>query len=117
MKLYGSSLSPFVRKVAAVISLKGLDCDHEQAMFGSLPRDLSPLGKIPAFADGKLKLADSSVICEYLEEQYPAVPVLPKTAADRARARWLEEFADSKLAELCGGEAFTFVRQAPDRRP
>ncbi len=106
MKLYGASLSPFVRKVAVVTNLKHLECEREESLFGTLPRDLSPLGKIPAFVDGDLKLADSSVICEYLDEQYPAIPVLPKDAASRARARWFEEFADTKLAELCGGGIF-----------
>ena len=106
MKLYGMSLSPFVRKVAAVIHLKNLECEREESLFGTLPRDLSPLGKIPAFVDGDLKLADSSVICEYLEEQYPAVPVLPRSIPDRARARWFEEFADTKLSALCGDGIF-----------
>jgi len=106
MKLYGSSLSPFVRKVAAVLSLKELAYELEQAMFGSLPKDLSPLGKIPAFSDGNLKIADSSVICAYLDDKYPDRPMLPQSPEDRARARWFEEFADSKLADLCGGGIF-----------
>ena len=106
MKLYGSSLSPFVRKVAVVINLKALSCEREESGLGSLPPDLSPLGKIPAFVDRDIKIADSSVICEYLEDAYPEVPVLPKSAANRARARWFEEFADTRLSELCGDGIF-----------
>jgi glutathione S-transferase len=106
MKLLGVCLSPYVRKAAVVINLKGLDCEREDSFPGSLPRELSPLGKIPALVDGAVAIADSSVICEYLEEQYPAVPTLPKAVADRARARWLEEFSDSKLGELCGAGMF-----------
>ncbi|MBK7519614.1 MAG: glutathione S-transferase family protein [Gammaproteobacteria bacterium] len=106
MKLYGICLSPYVRKVAVVINVKGLECEREDAFPGSLSRAISPLGKIPALQDGALTLADSSVICEYLEEQYPAVAMLPKSPADRARSRWLEEFGDTRLGELCGGGIF-----------
>jgi len=106
MKLYGVCLSPYVRKVAVVINLKKLDCEREDALPGSLPRELSPLGKIPVLVDGDLTIPDSSVICEYLEEQYPTIATLPRTPSERARSRWLEEFADSKLGELCGGGLF-----------
>lgn len=106
MKLYGICLSPFVRKVATVLDLKGLAYEVDNSMPGALPPGLSPLGKIPAFTDGEVALADSTVICEYLEDAYPQVPVLPKDPAARARARWFEEFGDSKLSELCLGGIF-----------
>lgn len=109
MKVYGGRISLFVRKVLAVLEWKGLAYDH----VGIAPHDqspefkaISPLGKIPAFADGEVKLADSTVICEYLEEQYPAIATLPASPADRARARWLEEFADTTLTEACGPGLF-----------
>jgi glutathione S-transferase len=109
MNVYGLRMSPFVRKVLCVLEIKGLA--YEQ--INTTPQDtsaeflaMSPLGKIPAFDDGALKISDSTVICEYLDEQYPAVPTLPKSTIDRARARWLEEYADTKLVELCGGGIF-----------
>jgi glutathione S-transferase len=109
MKVHGLRISPFVRKVLAVLELKALPYEH----VNHIPRDptpeflaMSPLGKIPAFEDGALKISDSTVICEYLEEQYPTVSTLPKQPADRARARWLEEYADTKLIEVCGPGLF-----------
>lgn len=102
MKIHGVNLSPFVRKVLAICSIKGLEYEHEMVMPGSATPEylkISPLGKVPAFEDGDLAVSDSSVICEYLEEQYPSIGVLPPAPADRARSRWLEEFADSKLVE------------------
>ena len=45
-------------------------------------------------------LSDSSVICAYLDEAYPGDPLLPADPADRARARWLEEYADTRLGDL-----------------
>lgn len=101
MKVYGAILSPFVRKVLAVCTLKGLTFEHEAVMPGSKDPAylaISPLGKIPALEDGELKVSDSSVICEYLEEKYPQHPMLPVRPELRARARWYEEYADSKMA-------------------
>ncbi len=109
MKVHGAILSPFVRKVLLVLEYKGLTYEQIDTMPGMATPEylkISPLGKIPALEDGDLILADSSVICEYLEEQYPDIPMLPKTIAARARARWLEEYSDTKLVELCGGGLF-----------
>jgi glutathione S-transferase len=61
---------------------------------------LSPLRRIPVLLDGDVTLADSSVICAYLDEAYPGHPLFPSDARDRARARWLEEYADTRLGEL-----------------
>jgi glutathione S-transferase len=40
------------------------------------------------------------VICEYLEDRHPEPALRPVGAADRARARWLEEFADTRLGDV-----------------
>ena len=47
-----------------------------------------------------LVLTDSSVICAWIDEEYTGHPLLPAAPADRARARWLEEYADSRLGDL-----------------
>jgi glutathione S-transferase len=100
MKLYGTPISPFVRKVRVALALKGLEYESEGTFPGTRTREylaISPLGKIPAFEDGDLVTRDSTVIIEYLEEQYPEIPVRPTNVADRARSRWLEEYAASML--------------------
>ncbi|MFC3608912.1 glutathione S-transferase family protein [Stutzerimonas tarimensis] len=100
--LYGAPLSPFVRKLR--ISLQEKDLDHalEMVMPYSPPDwyfDLNPLGRIPAFKDGDITLADSSVIGQYLDDAYPATTCLyGESAADRARVRWLEKYADYEVA-------------------
>jgi len=60
---------------------------------------LSPLRRVPVLIDGDVLLADSTVICEYLEERYPEPALLPQGAAPRARARWFEEYADTRLGD------------------
>src|SRR5262249_28621685 len=61
---------------------------------------LSPIRRIPVLLDGQVTLCDSSVICQYLEDRYPEPALYPRDIADRARARWLEEFADSRIGEV-----------------
>ena len=100
MKLYGTPVSPFVRKVRVALALKGLEYELEGIYPGTKTPEylaISPLGKIPAFEDGGLVICDSTVIIEYLEEQYPEIPVRPMSVADRAKSRWLEEYAGSML--------------------
>ena len=103
MKIIGSFVSPYVRKVLACIHLKGLsyEIDPITPFFGNDEfRRLSPLCRIPVLIDGDFSTSDSSVICEYLDEAYPERPLLPADPKDRARARWLEEFADTRLGDL-----------------
>ncbi len=56
--------------------------------------------RIPVFIDDQVSLCDSTVICEYLEDRYPTPSVLPGDAARRAQARWLEEFSDTRMADV-----------------
>ena len=106
MKIIGVHLSPFVRKTTVALTIKGIEYEHESLLPGSTDpgfRKISPLGKIPAMVDGDFTLADSSVICEYLEEKYPQPPLMPEGIEARARARFLEEYGDSKLVEVSSG--------------
>jgi maleylacetoacetate isomerase len=50
-------------------------------------RALNPQGLIPTLVHGEVVIAQSIAIIEYLEEQFPSPPLLPKGAADRARVR------------------------------
>lgn len=112
MKVYGARVSPFVRKVLTVLELKALAYEQVDVFPGMTSPDylkISPLGKIPGFEDDGLAVSDSTVICEYLEERYPTVATLPASPVERARARWLEEYADTKVVELCGGIFFERV--------
>ena len=101
--IIGSFVSPYVRKVLACMNLKGLpyEVDPITPFFGNDEFEaLSPLRRIPILIDGDVKVSDSSVICAYLDDAYPDRPLLPESAGDRARARWLEEFADTRLGDI-----------------
>ena len=103
MKIIGSYVSPYVRKVLACMALKGLsyEIDPITPFYGDEEfARLSPLRRIPVLIHGDLVLTDSSVICAWLDEEYPGHPLLPAAPADRARARWLEEYADTRLGDV-----------------
>ncbi|TWC29445.1 glutathione S-transferase [Pseudomonas sp. SJZ079] len=111
LTVYGAPLSPFVRKLRLCLAEKGLDYQLEIVLPFGQPawyRELNPLGRIPAFKDGDFDLADSSVICQYLEDKHPErLSLLGQTAEQRARVRWLEKYADYELAPL---STFTVFR-------
>lgn len=109
LTLIGSYISPYVRKVLVFLELKGIDyrIDPIPPFVGDATFSrLSPLRRIPVLRDGDLWLNDSSVICQYLEDRYPQVPLYPTDIGDRARARWLEEYADVALGEAVAGKLF-----------
>lgn len=103
LTIIGSYVSPYVRKVLACMNLKGLEyeVDPITPFYGNDEfRRLSPLCRIPVLIDGDFSISDSSVICAYLEDAYPGHALFPADARERARARWLEEFADTRLGDL-----------------
>lgn len=103
MKIIGSFVSPYVRKVLACLELKGLDyaVDPITPFYGNDEfTRLSPLRRIPVLIDGEVVLSDSTVICAYIDEAYDGYPLLPDDPRDRAKARWLEEYADTRLGDI-----------------
>jgi glutathione S-transferase len=103
LTVIGSYVSPYVRKVLACMNLKRLDyeVDPITPFFGNEQFErLSPLRRIPVLVDGDFSVSDSSAICAYLDEAYPGHPLFPAEPKDRARARWFEEYADTRLGDL-----------------
>ena len=102
-RVIGSFVSPYVRKVLACMNLKGVayEVDPITPFYGNDEfQRLSPLRRIPVLIDGDFHVSDSSVICAYLDESCPGRPLFPADAKNRARARWFEEFADSRLGDV-----------------
>ncbi len=116
LRVIGNYLSPFVRKVLVCLELKQLEYEIDPIM-SFVGNDefsrLSPLRRIPVLIDGALVLNDSSVICQYLEDKCPTPALYPRDIAERAQARWLEEYADTRLADALIGQ---LVYQLTTRR-
>ncbi|CAN7285780.1 glutathione S-transferase family protein [Pseudoxanthomonas sp. LjRoot143] len=103
LTIIGNYLSPYVRKVLVCLELKGIPyrIDPIAPFVGNEAFSrLSPLRRIPVLIDGELVLNDSTVICEYLQDRFPGTSLYPADPVRRARARWLEEYADSYLGDV-----------------
>ena len=101
--IIGNHVSPYVRKVLAALELKQIAyrVDPIIPFFGDDRfAQMSPLRRVPVLVDGDFVLPDSTAICEYLDEAYPGPALLPADPKERARARWIEEFADSRLGDV-----------------
>lgn len=100
MILYGSSFSPYVRKVLAFAAEKGIELKLKPLALGSTDPEFlaaSPFAKIPAFSDGDFTLSDSSAIVTYLDAIAPDPNLVPAEPRSRARTVWFDEFADTIL--------------------
>lgn len=108
MIVYGSSMSPFVRKVLAFAAEKGIEVESKPLGLGNKDPEFieaSPFGKIPGFRDGDFAISDSSAIIAYLEAVQPEPQLIPSEPKARARTIWWDEFSDTILA-ACGGKMF-----------
>ena len=101
--IIGSPISPYVRKVLAACALKGVEValDPIVPFFGGDAfTALSPLRRIPVYRDDHVSLCDSSVVCQYLEDRWPSPALYPAEIALRAQARWIEEYADTRMGDV-----------------
>lgn len=114
MIIYGSTVSPFVRKAIAFAHEKGVEVTVEPVALGrGSPGFLeaSPFRKMPALRDpgadnGRdFTISDSTAIIAYLEAKHPEPALIPAEPMARARVMWFEEFGDTILAG-CGGKIF-----------
>lgn len=98
MLIYGSSLSPYVRKTMAFATEKGLTFENRFSPPGHEDPDFqacSPFKKIPGFQDGDFRISDSTAIIAYLDALHPDPNLVPTEPRARARTVWFEEYADT----------------------
>jgi glutathione S-transferase len=116
VRIVGSYLSPYVRKVLVCLHVKGIPYEIDPIV-PFLGDDrftaISPVRRIPVLMDDRTTLTDSSVICQYLEDRHPEPAFYPRDVVDRARARWLEEYADTRLGEVFIWRLFNQLVIAP----
>src|SRR5579862_2861193 len=104
MRLYQTYLSPFPTRVRLVLYAKGLDIPfvepsgiHDGSGKGDY-LNINPLGRVPTLEldDGRT-LPESEVICEYLEDVYPAPTLRPADPWARAQMRLIARLCDFYL--------------------
>jgi glutathione S-transferase len=59
--------------------------------------ELNPYAKVPVLLDGDAVIYESAIINEYLDEKYPAISLMPKDPALRARARIWIDFCNNRI--------------------
>ena len=99
--VYHLPLSPFSRKVRLVMGEKKLAFELRVEDIWLRREEfliLNPTGQVPVLIDDGLVVADSTAICEYLEDAYPIPTLIGKTPAARAEARRLAFWFDLKFA-------------------
>jgi len=105
LKLCGFHVSNYHNKVRLALLEKGVPFEEDATCHPSQKDEWlarSPLGKVPVLElDGGRRIAESEVICEYLEDAYPQKPLLPKDPYERAKVRELITFIELHL-ELVG---------------
>lgn len=114
--LIGSPVSPYVRKVLAACAIKGVEVELDpiSPMYGNDDFErLSPLRRVPVWLEGDLTLCDSSVIVQYIEETRSGPSLWPADPVQRAKARWIEEFADTRLFDVLGWRLFFQIALKP----
>src|SRR5277367_7193265 len=93
LTLYEHPLSPYAQKCKIALLEKGIPFEAKLPdAFGSgvAGGDFvaeNPRHEVPLLVDGDVRIFDSTVILEYLEDKWPAPPMLPASPAERARVR------------------------------
>jgi glutathione S-transferase len=98
--IYSVPISLYCAKLRIVLRHKELKWE-EQPPIGGYGSDeyktIIPSGNLPALVDGKLLIADSEAIAEYLEEICPTPAMLPAKPDTRAKTREAGRFHDTRL--------------------
>jgi glutathione S-transferase len=123
MKLYDFLPCPFGQKVRIVLAEKSLTYELIQIDLAQSDQRrpefvrLNPFARVPVLVDEDTTVYDSTVIIEYLEDEYPEPPVLPTigSSALRARARLFEDFADTSFTLQVGQLMTEMARPEAER--
>ncbi|MFN8545665.1 MAG: glutathione S-transferase family protein [Candidatus Binatia bacterium] len=103
LKLYDYKDCPFCQKVRVVLAEKDLEFERINVDLGKGDQKtpdflrLNPYGKVPVLVDDDEVIYDSTIIDEYLEDEYPLPRLMPEDSAGRSRVRLLEDYCDNSF--------------------
>ena len=116
IKLHGVLLSNYFSMVKHALLAKGIAFEFVQSR-PSQEADfltMSPMGKVPFIETPQGFLSETDAILDYLEEAYPAVPLLPADAFQRAKVRQImkvqELYVETPIHNMIG---VIFGREVP----
>lgn len=100
LQLWHAIECPYSMRVRLVLHEKGLGYRSHVVTLddvGDEVRSRNPMGEVPVLEHGDCAIYQTGIIAEYLEERFPQPALFPKSAAPRARARLLVNWADNRL--------------------
>lgn len=103
MKLYHHPDCPYSQKVRVVLAEKDLEFEevvvnlHAGEQKSTEFLKLNPYGRVPVLVDEDIVVYDSTIINEYLEDEYPEPRLMPEDSAGRARVRLFEDYCDTSF--------------------
>ena len=107
LKLFHANHSTCSQKVRLCLAEKGLEWESQIINLATNEHlspeylALNPNGVVPTLIHDGAVIIDSGVICEYLEDVFPEVPLLPTDPVDRAKARsWIRYFDEVPTAAV-----------------
>jgi glutathione S-transferase len=127
LKLCGFHVSNYHNKVRLALLEKGIAFEEDANCRPSQKDEWlarSPMGKVPIIELNGATLSESQVICDYLEDAYPQVPLYPKDPLAKARVRELIAVIELHMeliarrlygAVFFGGQASDEAKQEVER--
>jgi len=90
MTLFSDPACPYCHRVRIVLAEKDITVDVVDVDAHDLPdevMDFNPYASVPTLVDRDLRLYESRIIMEYLDERFPHPPLLPVDPVSRANFR------------------------------
>ena len=97
MTLCGFSASNYYNKVKLALLEKGVAFEEREVWTDQVDKATSPLGKVPYLLTPMGALSESTVILDYLEQQFTEVPLVPADPFGAAKVRELATYIDLHL--------------------
>ncbi|WP_223954473.1 glutathione S-transferase N-terminal domain-containing protein, partial [Aeromonas caviae] len=119
LQLFGYWRSSASFRVRLVLQLKGLDYEQHPVNLRQgeqkekAYRRVNPQGLVPFLVDDDVHLGQSVAIMEYLDETYPAYPLMPSAPIERARVRPICTKGTRGVTRSLALSSFTIVTHAP----
>lgn len=116
MELYGFFRSSTSYRMRIALAFKGLDYESHYVNLPNMEHRtetymvLNPQGLVPALVDGENVFAQSLATMEYLEEAYPAPPMLPEGVIERAYVRSMSQIIGCDIHPLNNVRVLKYLR-------
>lgn len=109
LKFYYNDVCPFAYRVRLALAEKGIEHEAITIDLENVPHwyyDVSPTAKVPLLQWGDDVIWESTIINEFIEDNWPENPLLPLDPVARAQARIWIEYCNSSFQPNCCGLVF-----------